>query len=688
MGIKRWVADADNTVTNAFEPNLVTRGTGSNMGAADSLEVFMLYAQASASSTNDSLGLGAGNSRELSRILIKFPTTEISASRTSGSIPPSGSVTFHLKMFNAEHPFTLPQDFQLVFLPVSASWQEGPGLDMDNYTDLTYNESGSNWMRRGRKASFVADPQKGNTSSGSLQGHATNNFGELSKIFVTGADGHVFKFQIGTASNDGRCDTDAIFVSGAAGGTADQFFHALSGAMFSASMVDYAASTYPQAFSDTHADGHFTVTSQSLDGPRVAITSSVFSGWVSEDPNNLIQKSGGHGISADSEGQPYNQIQYLTVAGLSSSGDRGTWQAGGSYHTSSTDFSYTASFSKGYEDLEIDITGLMEHWFSGAWGGAPGEGYANYGLGIKLIESLESGSVSYYTKKFFSRSTEFFFKRPVIEARWDSRTEDDRGNTFLSSALVPAVDNLNSIYLYNYVNGRLVDIPTLGSTNKIFVSLYSGSSTPAGDALNLPIGGGVVAAGDTNITGNRMSTGVYSASFALTGGHSLTVGETLTTVFDVWHTGTSQAIRYLTSSFEPKERIAHTIAPTFEYVTNITNLRAEYSRKDTARFRFFVREKNWNPTIYNVATATTPSKTIISASYKIMRTTDDLFVVPYGTGSKYSTYLSHDLSGNYFDLDINLLESDYSYGIRVSYYNPSIGSWVEQPEEFKFRVVE
>ena len=40
MAIKRYIASADNTITNAFRANLSTRGTGSNMGAADVLEVF------------------------------------------------------------------------------------------------------------------------------------------------------------------------------------------------------------------------------------------------------------------------------------------------------------------------------------------------------------------------------------------------------------------------------------------------------------------------------------------------------------------------------------------------------------------------------------------------------------------------------------------------------------------------
>ena len=43
MGIKRYTADADNTITNAYKSNLVTRATGSNMGLSDSMEVFRIY---------------------------------------------------------------------------------------------------------------------------------------------------------------------------------------------------------------------------------------------------------------------------------------------------------------------------------------------------------------------------------------------------------------------------------------------------------------------------------------------------------------------------------------------------------------------------------------------------------------------------------------------------------------------
>ena len=45
MAIKRYFSNADNTITNAFQENMITRGTGSNMGAADILETFSILGQ-------------------------------------------------------------------------------------------------------------------------------------------------------------------------------------------------------------------------------------------------------------------------------------------------------------------------------------------------------------------------------------------------------------------------------------------------------------------------------------------------------------------------------------------------------------------------------------------------------------------------------------------------------------------
>ena len=118
MAIKRYFAIKDNTITNAFRSDLVTRGTGSNMGQSDTLEVFSIYGQANSSSA------------ELERFLIEFSTDEIKTDRTAGNIPASGSLQFFLKLCNIRNPFTLPRDYTLEISAVSASWQEGLGLDM------------------------------------------------------------------------------------------------------------------------------------------------------------------------------------------------------------------------------------------------------------------------------------------------------------------------------------------------------------------------------------------------------------------------------------------------------------------------------------------------------------------------------------------------------------------------------
>ena len=71
----------------------------------------------------------------------------------------------------------------------------------------------------------------------------------------------------------------------------------------------------------------------------------------------------------------------------------------------------------------IIITGSAGDNFTITAALSNGEGIPNYGLGVFLSSSYETGSYSYYTKKFFGRTSEYFFKRPYIEARWDSRTK-------------------------------------------------------------------------------------------------------------------------------------------------------------------------------------------------------------------------------------------------------------------------
>ena len=512
MAILRYTASADNTITNSFNENMLTtqRATGSNMGKSDIVEVFSVYGQDSGSS---------GLSSEISRGLIKFDVAQLNSDRTAGTLPAVGSVNFYLKIFNAAHSRTLPEDFTIRAAVVTRDWEEGYGLDMDNYSNKTYDGIGSNWMRASKAAAWTS-------------------FG-----------------------------------------------------------------------------GDFSSTSGN----------------------------------------------YIDIA-----------------------------FKVGDENIEADVTTIVERWL----GDSPTN--ANYGLVLKFGAAYEpyqnnDGSAStkyslhntsgakrsYYTKKFFGRGTEYFFKRPVIEARWDDSIKDDRGEFYLNS---PATtQNLNSLYYYNNIRGKLTDLSS-PPTMELF---KSDGSAKSGNALTLKNAGG---GSGTSITATKTATGTYRSQFSF---DSTTSGNELSTttpyVVDVWKLSGVQILEG--QIIKPKSLDLGNSNPEREYVITIKNLYKQYDEKDKARFRVFIREKGWSPNVYTKVNEVIKPLMIPSSSYQIHRVVDEAIVIPYGTASSPShTMLSHDVEGNYFDLSMNLLDPGYSYGIRISIYEDAIGSWREQPYTFKFRV--
>lgn len=470
MAIKRYIADADNTITDALKSNLIDSGSLANMGEADILEVFSIRGQATSSSL------------EISRALTKFPVSTIISDRAAGTIPKRGSANFVLRLSNAPHSETTPTKFNLSVQPISRSWEEGFGLDMEEYKDL----GASNW-----------------------------------------------------------------------------------------------------------------------------VSSSTGVSWTTE---------------------------------------------GGDYLTSSN---YNVYFPGGDEDLEVDITDLVEQWIDGT--------FPNYGVGVHLTASEENSSRSYYTKKFFARGSEFYFKRPYVEARWDSSVSDDRNQFIISSSLLPAEDNLNKIYFYNKFRGKFVNVPAVG-TGSIYVSLYSGSVGPLGSKLELQ-------GAATSIEGGYVSEGIYSASVA--------VDTSFTTLYDVWHDNAGTEF-FTGSAINPVSFNASSDDEDEEYIIKITNLKSSYSKNEKSQFRMYARTKDWSPNIYTIATSDIENTTINDMYYRLYRSSDLYEVIPYGTGSTNHTKLSYDDKGNYFNFDMSLLQEGYEYTFK--FLIEEYGEFVEQKEEFKFRV--
>lgn len=486
MGIKRYTAVKDSTITNMFKPNLMTRGTGSNAGESDSLEVAYIYGQA------------ASASQEEARILVQFPITSISADRTAGIIPASGSCNFYLRLYNVAHAFTVPRRFTVAIQPVSQSWDEGYGLDIDSYED----DGIVNWT------------QAGSGSSG------------YTPWAVEGGDFHTASYTPGT--------------------------------------------TLP---------------------------------------------------------------------------------------------AYTYYFDKGTEDLKVEINSLVEEWIA-AGGVAQRD---NYGIGVYMTSSITAAHSSSYTKRFSARGSEFFFKRPCIEVQWDNSYKDDRSAFYASSSLAAADDNANGLFLYNYIRGQLKDVPDKGTGTNLYVKMYSDPS--AGVDLS---GTGIYH------TASWSATGIYSASVALDTSASY--------AYDRWFTDVATTLCIHTGSrITVKDMTSYSYNPNAEHVVAISNLKNIYDQNEIPRFQIFVREKNWNPSIYSVAVAAPEHQIIEDLYFQIKRVTDGHVAIEYGTGSNNHTRCSYNVSGSYFSVDMEILEKDYMYEISFVKKKSST-EFVEMRDKFRFRV--
>jgi hypothetical protein len=527
MTIKRYVADIDTTITNAYKPGNLTRATASNMGAADVAEIFSIFGSLPSSSAGDA-------SLEKSRALFRFPVmSEMVVDRSASVIPDSGSVSFFLKLYNADHTLTLPRSASYEVAAITRDWQEGGGVDTSAYRNTGY----CNWI-----------------------------------------------------------------------------------AASSASAGETAWST-----------------------------------------------AGGDYI-------------YDEATGVSSS--------------------FTASLEVGNEDVEVNITTLVEQWMSSSNNSDTDfdMGFKdNYGVMVRLSGAFENGDNrrSYYTKKLFTRRSQYFFKRPVIEARWDSSIADDSGKFFLSSSLAPGADNLMTLYLYNFIDGALTNIPAIhtDNANHILVSLVSGTEDNSGPAdrsltgsavLGLAAGGDVSTARHLNATGGLTGdTGIYSASLAYTSSN-------VTTVFPLWATGTFGQASYTelytgsAISINTRANLSHYNTPSYRF--SMTNLKSSYSRVEDAKLRVFTQDRNRQINFYTVINNDPKGEILENMFYKVSRVRDNLEVIPYGTGSVEFTKTSYDSSGSYFDLDMSLFEAGYMYQIGLLY--KQAGIYKEAKETFKFRVEE
>ena len=696
MAVKKWFADADASITNAWRSDLTNRGTESNSGASDALEVFSLYGQVSSTGEDSS---------ELSRIVMHFSASQIYQAIQDGELPAptaTNAPRYYLRLYNSKHAFTLPQNYSLEVRELTNTFDEGTGTDMENYRDV----GATSWLYRNNTA--------GAKATGSITVNtAPSNIAHTFTVTINGTTVTVTP-AVGSPTNTAQAIVTALQNNATINSKVDaarvnatvNITSKLPGKQYEYFLaVSQPATGIITASGDKLTGGSDFTTWASAGGDySVAISAATQASPVE------ITTSANHNLAsgdlvtfANFDASNWTALNSGTHTVTVTAANRFTvpvdTSAFGSPETFNTEsvskLVGTASFDIGTEDLIIDITADVKTWIDA--GSTAAADAAHPGYIIKLPAATESASSSKYTKKFFARSSEFFYKRPCIEARWDASSGDDRSKLYARHPNLSNAQNAQSLCLYNSVGGTLQNftLSDAGGTNddqNVYVRFYRDE-----DMLNLasfqsynPADESATAATEISTaspSAPNTNTGVYKANFIM--------NETGSQIYEKWFIATPNTLSDPTSwvvlrtgSFALKQRTFDGNNTNKDYVLDITNLKNSYTRNEIARFRLYTRLKDWSPTIYSVASKALENEIVEQVYYKIFRVVDEEVIVDYGIGTsgnnREHTKLSYDESGSYFDFDMSFLESGYMYGIKLMFIIN--GEKKEQPEIFKFRV--
>ncbi len=302
----------------------------------------------------------------------------------------------------------------------------------------------------------------------------------------------------------------------------------------------------------------------------------------------------------------------------------------------------SAHFDSGIEDLDVDVTSIVQNWLSGT--------LTNNGIGVMLTSSIESDAVyvDYYQKKFYSRQSDYEDRVPYIEVRATDYIRDDRANMQWGRT--------GSLFLYNFVGGLLQDLPG----NFVIASIADSSGT----LLRVTASHGI-------------TSGVYSASFALpTGSYSGSI------FYDSWGSG---SFAFGTGSFTFKTSGPVTAVSQKPLVARIRNMADEYLPEDAPVFEVFFRRRPHTLPVVQTASLGLVPYIVEKAYYAIENDATRERVIPFGTGSQQHTRLSYGENGNSFKLFMRNLHSGNVYRIIFLVYDQGAQQVIDSG--FKFKVV-
>lgn len=354
-----------------------------------------------------------------------------------------------------------------------------------------------------------------------------------------------------------------------------------------------------------------------------------------------LSRSWDEGVGIDDD-----DFQDSGYANWMSASSTAVWTNTGSDFLASGYGSASQHFDLGQEDVEMDVTSVVNAWLTG--------GLTSNGFVLKLGSTEESNAVDYYVKRFHGRETKYVDKIPYIEARWNDVLKDNRGNFGYNVE--------NKLVMYNFIRGELTVVQE-PVTVRVQDHLLGVSASFTQSYQTYQIASGVLTA--SIFISNTAS---FSASF-----------------YDIWFSGSRV---YLTGTFKPLALSASSVNQYDEFTIDVTNLKRVYAVNEEARLKVNVRKRDYKTHRGTVATASlnTEREYIEKMYYSVLNDETGETVVPFGTGTIPYTQLSYDGNGNYFNIWMKNFVPGFKYRLKflidINQYDKKI---IE--EDFVFKVV-
>ena len=313
-------------------------------------------------------------------------------------------------------------------------------------------------------------------------------------------------------------------------------------------------------------------------------------------------------------------------------------------------FEKTQLFSKGTEDMSIDVTALVSASLAGL---IPDEGFR-----VAFTGSQERDSKTRFVKRFASRHVGNPLLRPRLVVNFDDSIEDHHQNFFFDAS--------GTLFLNSY----------LRSVRSNLVSGSSLSAVDGSDCFVLQLNKGlfnyyVTGSQHTAGTDSAGITGLYSASFALpsveTGLYdkrnsiSKLLREKGEIEFTTYWKSIDGTLAYHTGSLtmkKPDRRSGQFGSREPQII--ITNAEKSYGAKDTVKFKLFGNDIIADNNAPVKTPYTLPSVIYEKVYYQVVDRVTGKIVVSYNKDNS-GTKVSSDSEGMFFDFKMQALVPGRSY---------------------------